>query len=124
LALCALAQYYGKNVVNSGPTLKSVEHLPDFIRLHFAHTDGGLVVKGDKLGEFAIAGDDRKWVWADARIDGDTVVVSSPVVPHPAQVRYAWQSNPSATLFNGAGLPAAPFRTDTWPGKTDNARPY
>lgn len=124
LALCALAQYYGKNVVYSGPTLKSAERFPDSLRLHFAHTDGGLVVKGDKLGEFAIAGDDRKWVWADARIDGDTVVVSSPVVPHPTQVRYAWQSNPAATLFNGAGLPAAPFRTDSWPGKTDSARPY
>jgi sialate O-acetylesterase len=124
LALCALAQYYGKNVVYSGPTLESAERLPDSIRLHFAHTDGGLVVKGDKIGEFAITGDDRKWVWAEARIDGDTVIVSSPVVPHPTQVRYAWQSNPSATLFNGAGLPAAPFRTDSWPGKTDSARPY
>jgi hypothetical protein len=86
--------------------------------------DGGLVVKGDKLGEFSVAGDDRKWYWADARIKGRTVIVSSPSVPHPAQVRYAWQSNPEATLFNGAGLPAAPFRTDDWPGMTPNARPY
>ncbi len=124
LALCALAKYYGKKVVYSGPTLESVERLPGSIRLHFAHTDGGLVVKGSKLEEFSIAGDDRKWVWANARIDGDTVVVSSPSVPNPTQVRYAWQSNPAATLFNGAGLPAAPFRTDTWPGKTDSARPY
>jgi hypothetical protein len=52
------------------------------------------------------------------------VIVSSPSVPHPAQVRYAWQSNPEATLFNGAGLPAEPFRTDDWPGKTKDARPY
>jgi len=94
------------------------------IRLHFAHTDGGLVVKGDKLEEFSIAGDDRKWFWADARIDGNTVVVSSPSVPNPTQVRYAWQSNPAATLFNGAGLPAVPFRTDSWPGKTEGVRPY
>jgi hypothetical protein len=79
-ALCALARYYGKNLVYSGPTLESVERLPGSIRLHFTHTDGGLVVKGDKLEEFTIAGDDRKWVWADARIDGDTVVVSSPSV--------------------------------------------
>jgi sialate O-acetylesterase len=85
---------------------------------------GGLVAKGEKLGEFSIAGDDRKWVWADARIDGDTVVVSSPSVPNPTQVRYAWQSNPAATLFNGAGLPAVPFRTDNWPGKKEAARPY
>jgi sialate O-acetylesterase len=124
LALCALAKYYGKNVVYSGPTLASVERLPGSIRLHFTHTDGGLAVKGDKLGEFSIAGDDRKWFWADARIEGDTVVVSSPSVPNPKEVRYAWQSNPAATLSNGAGLPAAPFRTDTWPLKTESARPY
>lgn len=124
LALCALANQYGQHVVYSGPTLQSVERLKGSIRLHFTHTDGGLVVKGDKLAEFAIAGEDRKWVWAEVRIEGDTVVVSSPAVPNPTQVRYAWQSNPAATLFNGAGLPAAPFRTDTWPGKTEGARPY
>jgi sialate O-acetylesterase len=124
LALCALAKHYGKDVVYSGPTLESVERVPGAIRLHFAHADGGLVVKGEKLGEFSIAGDDRKWLWADARIEGDTVVVSSPLVAQPIEVRYAWQSNPAATLFNGAGLPAAPFRTDKWPGKTEGARPY
>jgi len=124
LAFCALAKYYGKNVVYSGPTLASVERLSGSIRLHFTHTNGGLIVKGDKLGEFSIAGDDHKWYWADARIEGDTVVVSSPSVPNPKEVRYAWQSNPAATLFNGAGLPAAPFRTDTWPLKTESARPY
>jgi sialate O-acetylesterase len=124
LARCALAKYYGKKIVYSGPTLASVERLPGEIRLHFAHTDGGLVVKGDKLAEFSIAGDDRKWVWADARIEGDTVIVSSPSVPHPVEVRYAWQSNPAATLFNGAGLPAAPFRTDHWPLVTESHRPY
>jgi sialate O-acetylesterase len=124
LALCALAKYYGKNVVYSGPTLESVERLPGSIRLHFAHIDGGLVVKGDKLEEFSIAGDDRKWFWADAHIDGNTVVVSSPSVVNPTQVRYAWQSNPAATLFNAAGLPAVPFRTDTWPGSTEGHRPY
>ena len=80
--------------------------------------------KGAKLEEFAIAGDDRKWYWADAQIEGDTVVVSSPSVPNPREVRYAWQSNPTATLFNGAGLPAGPFRTDNWPGMTDSHRPY
>lgn len=124
LARCALAKYYGEHIVYSGPTLASVERLPGMIRLHFAHTDGGLVVKGEKLQEFSIAGDDRKWYWADARVDGDTVVVSSPSVPDPKEVRYAWQSNPAATLFNGAGLPAGPFRTDTWPGVTEGRRPY
>jgi sialate O-acetylesterase len=124
LAYCALAGYYHKHVVYAGPTLRSVDRLPGSIRLHFAHSDGGLVVKGQKLEEFSIAGEDRKWYWADARIEGNTVVVSSPSVPHPIEVRYAWQSNPAATLFNGAGLPAAPFRTDNWPGITQDRRPY
>jgi sialate O-acetylesterase len=124
LALCALAKQYGKKVAYAGPTLASVERLPNSVRLHFAHTDGGLVVKGAKLEEFAIAGEDRKWYWADARIEGDTIIVSSPWVPNPKEVRYAWQSNPAATLFNGAGLPAGPFRTDTWPGMTEGQRPY
>ena len=124
LALCALAKQYGKKVAYAGPTLVSVERLPDSVRLHFAHTDGGLVVKGAKLEEFEIAGEDRKWYWADARIEGNTVVVSSPSVPNPKEVRYAWQSNPAATLFNGAGLPVGPFRTDDWPGITAGQRPY
>ena len=125
LAFCALAKYYrAKKVVYSGPTLKSVKRLSGSIRLRFANTNGGLVVKGSKLEEFAIAGDDQKWYWADAKIEGNTVVVSSPSVPNPKEVRYAWQSNPAATLFNGAGLPAVPFRTDTWPVITESQRPY
>ena len=124
LALCALAKRYRKHVVYSGPTLQSVKRLSGSIELRFAHTDGGLVTKGPKLEEFSIAGEDRKWYWADARIKGKKVVVSSPSVAHPVAVRYAWQGNPAATLFNGAGLPAAPFRTDTWPGITQDHRPY
>jgi len=124
LAFCALAKRYRKHVVYSGPTLASVIRLPGSIRLRFAHTDGGLVAKGPKLEEFSIAGEDQKWYWADARIEGNTVVVSSPSVPNPKEVRYAWQSNPAATLFNGAGLPAGPFRTDAWPGMTESHRPY
>jgi len=112
LALCALANYYGRDVVSSGPTFDRLEKLPGALRLHFKHTNSGLVVKGDKLGEFSVAGDDRKWFWADARIEGDTVIVSSTDVPQPKAARYAWQSNPEATLFNGTGLPAIPFRTD------------
>jgi len=124
LAFCALAKHYRKRVVYSGPTLASVERLPSSIRLHFANTNGGLVAKGAKLEEFSIAGDDKKWYWAEAHIEGNTVVVSSPSVPNPKETRYAWQSNPAATLFNGAGLPAVPFRTDTWSGMTDGVRPY
>jgi len=124
LGLCALAGHYGLKVASAGPTFSSVERVPGGLKLHFAHTDGGLAVKGEKLGEFSIAGDDRKWYWADARIEGDTVLVSSKSVPDPKAARYAWQSNPVATLFNGAGLPAMPFRTDDWPGVTDKNTIY
>ena len=74
------------------------------------------------MGEFSIAGDDHKWHWADARIEGDTVIISSASVPNPKAARYAWQSNPAATLFNGAGLPATPFRTDDGRGITEGNR--
>jgi len=124
LALCALGEHYGMKLPYAGPTFTSMEHLPGAIKLHFDHADGGLVTKGGALGEFSIAGDDRKWHWAQARIEGDSVIVSSPSVPNPTEARYAWQSNPLATLFNGAGLPAVPFRTDQWPGITQGARPY
>jgi sialate O-acetylesterase len=124
LAFCALGEYYGHKVPRFGPTLSSVERLPGALKLHFDHADGGLVIKGEKLGEFSLAGDDHKWYWADARIEGNAVVVSSKSVPDPKAARYAWQSNPLATLFNGAGLPAAPFRTDDWPGITESRPPY
>jgi sialate O-acetylesterase len=124
LARCALANHYGVKIADSGPTLASVERIPGAIKLHFAHADGGLVVKGEKLEEFSIAGEDHQWHWANARIEGNTVVVSSPSVPNPKEARYAWQANPAATLFNSAGLPATPFRTDTWPGMTESHRPY
>ena len=124
LALCALGGYYGLKIPNAGPTLSRLERLPGALKLHFDHADGGLVVKGEKLGEFSVAGDDHKWYWADARIEGDTVIVSSQSVPDPKAVRYAWQANPLATLFNGAGLPAVPFRSDDWPGVTDKNTIY
>jgi len=119
LALCALANYYSKSVVFQGPTYASMEQLTNAVRIHFTNADGGLVVKGDKLGEFSIAGADHQWHWADARFDGDAIIVSSESVPAPVAVRYAWQSNPLATLFNGMGLPAVPFRTDDWPESTE-----
>ncbi|MGH8169277.1 MAG: sialate O-acetylesterase [Steroidobacteraceae bacterium] len=124
LALCALARHYGRHVVDSGPTLSSVQRLAHSIRLRFGHAHGGLMAKGGKLDGFSIAGNDRNWHWAAARIRGNAVIVSSPEVPHPTQVRYAWESDPPATLFNGAGLPAGPFRTDTWVLATQNQRPY
>ena len=124
LALCALANEYGEKIPFAGPTFDSMTHLPGALKLHFSHTDGGLVVKGTKLEEFAVAGEDRKWHWADAKVEGDSVVVSSPMVSDPQAARYAWQANPAATLYNGAGLPAVPFRTDNWPEITENHKPW
>ena len=121
LALCALNQQYGEKVPYQGPTFVSMKRLHDSLKLQFAHTDGGLVAKDGKPEEFSVAGADHKWHWADAKIDGDTIIVSSPDVPDPVAVRYAWQSFPTATLYNGVGLPAVPFRTDTWPGTTEVA---
>jgi sialate O-acetylesterase len=119
-----LAGTYGEKIVDAGPTLKSVEHLPGALKLNFDHTDGGLIVKGNKLEEFAVAGNDHKWHWAEAKVDGNSVVVSSPSTPEPVAARYAWQANPAATLFNGAGLPAQPFRTDDWPTITESHKPF
>jgi sialate O-acetylesterase len=80
------------------------------IVLHFDHLGGGLV-NGSR--GFAIAGEDGKFVWANSKVAGDTVVVSSPKVEHPVAARYAWSNNPDdANLYNKAGLPAVPFRTD------------
>jgi sialate O-acetylesterase len=124
LARCALAKYYGEKIPYAGPTFTKMERVPSALQLHFTHTDGGLVAKGGKLEQFSIAGEDHKWHWADAHIEGDTVIVSSSEVPNPVAARYAWQSNPPATLYNGAGLPAVPFRTDDWPGVTESHRPY
>jgi sialate O-acetylesterase len=114
LARCALAQYYGEKIAFKGPTFAGADKLPGALRLRFDHADGGLVAKGGELKEFSVAGADHRWHWADAKLDGDTIIVSSPDVPGPIAARYAWQSNPAATMYNGAGLPMAPFRTDDW----------
>ena len=113
LALAAEALVYGQKIEYSGPLYQSMTVQGGTIRLRFTHLGGGLTAKGgDKLTGFAIAGADGKFAWADARIDGQAVVVSSPAVPAPTAVRYAWADNPIANLYNGAGLPASPFRTD------------
>ena len=118
LAYCALATHYGEKIPYQGPTFTTLEHLPGALKLRFEHTEGGLVAKGGKAEEFSVAGKDRVWHWAGAKIEGNSVVVSSPEVPEPVAARYAWQSFPKATLYNGAGLPAVPFRTDDWPETT------
>ncbi len=123
LALNALAQVHGKDLEYSGPMFKSMETKSGKAHLTFDHTTGGLkAVGGSKLKGFAIAGEDKKFVWADAEISGDKIIVSSDQVKKPAAVRYAWDVNPVCNLYNGAGLPASPFRTDDWPGVTDENR--
>jgi sialate O-acetylesterase len=119
LALNALAKAYGIKVAYSGPVYAgfSVEGSSK-IRLRFQHAEGLRSSDGGPLVGFAVAGSDRVFKWAKATIEGDTIVVSSPDVPKPVAVRYGWSNNPAVNLINGAGLPASPFRTDTWPGIT------
>ncbi len=120
LALHALANEYGKEIVKSGPRFTNFEIKGSHVYLNFDHIGGGLRAIDEKdLSYFAIAGEDKKFVWADARIEGDQVVVSSPDIPNPVAVRYAWADNPEGcNLYNAAGLPASPFRTDKWKGIT------
>jgi sialate O-acetylesterase len=128
LARWALRDVYGqKDLVPSGPLYTGMKVEGGAIRIAFDHVGAGLMVgrkdgrkpavedNGGKLARFAIAGEDQKWVWADARIDGATVVVSSPDVPAPVAVRYGFSANPlGLNLYNKDGLPASPFRTDKW----------
>lgn len=118
LALWALAKTYGKKVTYSGPLYRSMKIEGNKIRLFFDHVDGGLVLKGDALTEFQIAGSDQQFHPATAVIEGRTVVVYSDKVPNPAAVRFGWGDASVPNLFNRAGLPASPFRTDQWLGKT------
>jgi len=128
LALWALAKELPKkNVVTSGPLFKAMQVEGSHIRIAFDSIGSGLMVgkkegttptaevKGSKLLRFAIAGKDKQWVWAEAKIDGKTVVVWSEKVPSPVAVRYAFSMNPEgANLYIKEGLPASPFRTDDW----------
>ena len=138
LALVALAKDYGQCIPYSGPVFDSIKVEGDKAILSFKQTGGGLVARplpvtydvemrinktaplvrnspGSELEGFAICGEDRNWVWANAKITGDTVIVTSDQVPAPVAVRYAWANNPTCNLYNGAGLPASPFRTDDFP---------
>ena len=110
LALVALAKTYGQKVESSGPTVQSVTPRGESVRVTFDHAGGGLQLKGDATRVFAVAGADRNWFWATPRIEGNRVILTSPVVPRPIYVRYAWSNLPRATLSNGAGLPAPPFQ--------------
>jgi sialate O-acetylesterase len=122
LALSALAKTYGRKIDYSGPWFKSMKVEGTRLRLRFDHAAGGLAAKGGNLKGFAIADEDRKFVWADAQIEGDSVVVSSPAVARPVAARYGWDINPVCNLYNSAGLPAVPFRTDDWPMLTNRPK--
>jgi len=114
LSKIALANVYGKKIEYSGPVVASAKVEGGAVRVTFTHA-AGLTAKDGPLKWFQIAGADQKFVDADAKIEGNSVVVSSPDVPAPVAVRYAWDNYPNtANLYNGAGLQAAPFRTDNW----------
>ncbi|MDR0507525.1 MAG: beta galactosidase jelly roll domain-containing protein [Dysgonamonadaceae bacterium] len=117
LALNALSKTYKKNTEYSGPEYKSMQIKDNSIILTFDHTGKGLIARGKYgyLQGFSIAGADQKFVWAQAKIEGDKVIVSSDQIKKPVAVRYAWANNPDdANLYNSEGLPASPFRTDNW----------
>ena len=145
LALIALAKTYGKQVIYSGPMYDSMQIEGDKIRIKLKFTDGGLVAKplpatyqplsaspetkplvrnspNSMLEGFSICGEDKKWHWADAKIDRNDVIVWSDEIKNPIAVRYAWEANPICNLSNSSGLPACPFRTDNFPCMTEKAR--
>lgn len=141
LAQIALVQTYNqRNMVFSGPVYDSAVFNGDKVIVKFKYADGGLIARplpsnyqpksssetipllrnspDSEVEGFAICSEDKQWKWANAKIEKDTVVVSSPDVPRPIAVRYAWANNPTCNLHNQAGLPACPFRSDQFPGKT------
>ena len=144
LFLIAAAKQYGQSVSWSGPVYDSIAIEGGKARIKFRNADGGLVAgklsptynvkillgetaplirnsPQSQLEGFAICGEDRKWFWADAKIDGESVLVWSDKVTKPVAVRYAWADNPTCNLCNGTGLPASPFRTDNFPATTVKA---
>lgn len=119
LALIALAKTYGQKINYSGPVYQSNKVEGKQIRLTFGNTENGLkAADGAALTGFAIAGADKKFYWAKANIQGNQIIVSSDQVANPVAVRYAWGNNPVCNLVSNDGLPASPFRTDTWQGLT------
>jgi len=128
LALIAEKMVFNKDIVYSGPLYKEMKMEGNHVRISFTNIGGGLLIgtsplaqssppaqqPADHLVGFAICGEDKHWVWADAKIDGNTVVVSSDKVPQPVAVRYAWADDPQCNLYNKEGLPASPFRTDSF----------
>lgn len=118
LALAAKKIAYNQDIVFSGPIYKSMEINGNEIEVSFDHVGNGLNMKGEKLNSFQIAGKDKKFYWANAIIVGGEIFVSNEKVKNPVAVRYGWAINTEGNLFNKNGLPASPFRTDNWAGKT------
>jgi sialate O-acetylesterase len=119
LAFAARAKTYNEKIPYSGPVYDSYRIIDHQIRIKFQHTEGGLkTANNEVLQGFTIAGLDHRFRWAEAVIDGNEIVVSHPDIAFPVAVRYAWADNPICNLYNGTGLPAVPFRTDTWIGIT------
>jgi sialate O-acetylesterase len=121
LALWALVKDYGKDIECSGPLYAGYNIEDNKVRIVFSHVGNGLIFKGGKAKGFAIAGKNRKFIWADAKIDGGTIIVFNYEIKEPVAVRYAWDIDPENNLYNKAGLPASPFRTDDWNGVTVGA---
>ena len=144
LAAIALADTYRKRVPSAGPSYSSMAVEGNSIRIRFDHTDGGLLAKPllalyaptsekpdvkvplvrnvpeSQLEGFAVCGEDHIWKWAVAQIEGNTVVMHADSVTRPVAVHYAWSDDPICNLYNGAGFPCAPFRTDDFPAITRN----
>jgi sialate O-acetylesterase len=113
LAFNALHSTYGRgDVIPCGPIFRSAKREGSALRLSFDHVGGGLICHGDALRGFTIAGEDGRFVWAEAKIEGGEILVSSPEIAEPRSARYGWADNPEVNLYNKAGLPASPFRTD------------
>ena len=115
LALLAEARTYGQKIVDSGPIYRGIKVEGGKVRVSFEPSASPLTSHtGDKLKGFAVAGEDHRFAWADATINGTDVIVQSSEVSAPVAVRYAWADNPEVSLYNETGLPASPFRSDDW----------
>ena len=113
LYLAAKAKAYGSTETYSGPLFKAAKIEGNSIRISFDFAGNGLKIKGDEpIKGFALADEAGKWVWAEAKISGNDIVVNSTLITHPVSVQYAWQSNPDCNLYNSEGLPAVPFKTE------------
>lgn len=122
LALAALHETYGKDIVYSGPVYKKMTIEGAEVSVEFDHIGGGLTINGEEgvVKGFAIAGEDQQYYWADGKVVDNKIILMSDLVANPVAVRYAWADNPdTANLFNKEGLPAGPFRTDKWKGITE-----